>query len=109
MGTSRRSSWRCSKARHLSQWVEPEYPRSAFVREIEDRIPVHALVCRSGRVLDAYALPAYRDIGGTELIERDPKLVAAAVAAVRQYLFHPAKASGQPIATWVESMVIFRR
>ncbi|MEO5618063.1 MAG: hypothetical protein ABIS67_09845, partial [Candidatus Eisenbacteria bacterium] len=42
----------------LIHHVEPEYPRSASARGIEDTIPVRALVCRTGRVLDAHALPS---------------------------------------------------
>ena len=87
---------------------EPEYPRSAWVRGVEDTIHIRALVCRSGRVLDAFALPSYRDIRD-EPIERDPKLVEAAVAAVRQYVFKPGLLAGQPVALWINTAVAFRR
>jgi len=90
--------------------VDPEYPRSAFARGIEDTIPVLALVCGSGRVLDAYVPPSYLDTRDQQpiVIERDPKLVESALVAVRQYIFRPATAAGQPIAVWVFILVAFR-
>lgn len=88
--------------------VEPEYPRSVFVRGIEDTIPMKALVCRSGRVLDAFALPTFANLGDLQPIERDPKLVEAAIAAVRQYVFKPGLAAGQAYAVWVGVPVAFR-
>lgn len=94
---------------HLVQSVEPEYPRSAFVRGIEDTIPVGALLCRTGRVLDAYPLSTYRDTRDVQPIERDPKLVEAAVAAVRHYVFSPGMAAGHPVALWINTAVVFRR
>lgn len=87
--------------------VPPDYPRSDVVREIEDTIPVSALVCRSGHVLDAVALDSYVKVGDLQPIPHDPKMVEAAVAAVRQYVFKPATVSGQPIATWVHVPVRF--
>jgi hypothetical protein len=42
-------------------------------------------------------------------IEDDPKLVEAAIAAVKQYVFSPAMASGYPVAVWVSTLVVFRR
>jgi hypothetical protein len=92
----------------LTHRVAPVYPRSDFVRGIEDTILVNALVCKSGRVLDAYPVRRYRDRNELEPIEDDPKLVDAAVAAVRQDLFVPASSSGQPVAVWVAVPVIFR-
>ncbi len=89
--------------------VDPVYPRSAIIRGVEETIPINALVCRSGRVLDAYALASYRDTRDANPVERDPELVEAALAAVRQYLFKPAMAAGQPIAVWVGIPVRFRR
>lgn len=93
----------------LIHTVDPEYPRSALARGIEDTIPVRALLCRSGRVLDAYVLPTYRVLGDDQPIERDPKLVEAALAAVRQYVFTPGTVSGHPVALWIHIPVAFRR
>jgi hypothetical protein len=92
----------------LLQSVEPEYPRSPYVRGIEDTIHVRALLCRTGFVLDAYALPGYRDTR-EEPIERDPKLVEAAVAAVRQYVFRPGMVAGHAVALWIDTGVAFRQ
>jgi hypothetical protein len=89
--------------------VNPVYPRPDFVRGIEDTALINALVCKSGYVLDAYAIPRYRDRTDVEPIEGDPKFVDAAVAAVRQYVFRPAKSYGQPVAVWVAVPVLFRR
>lgn len=89
--------------------VPPEYPKSDWARAIEDTIPIHALLCRTGHVLDAYALPSYVNVGDRQPIPHDPKLVEAAITAVRQYVFTPAKVSGQAIATWIDIPVAFRR
>lgn len=87
----------------LLREVPPIYPASRFAQGVEDTVVVHALVCRSGKVLDAFAPPTYR--GNTfELIEGDPKLVDAAVAAVKQYEFSRGEAAG-----WYSLKVIFRR
>ena len=88
--------------------VDPVYPRSDFVRGIEDTLIVNALVCRSGHVLDAYAIPRIVRFD-PEPVEIDPKLVDAATAAVKQYLFRPAKSYGQPVAVWVAVLVRFTR
>ncbi len=92
----------------LTHRVDPVYPRSDFVRGVQDTIFVNALVCRSGRVLDAYPVRRYRDRAELEPIEDDPKLVDAAIAAVRQDLFTPASSNGQPVAVWVAVPVVFR-
>ena len=86
--------------------VEPDYPQSELVREIEDTINVRALICRSGSILDAFALPVRRQ---GELIEQDPRLVEAAITAVMQYRFRPGVAGGQALATWIDIPVAFRR
>jgi hypothetical protein len=92
----------------LTHRVDPVYPRSDFVRGIQDTIYVDALVCKSGRVLGVYPVHRFRDRNELEPIEDDPKLVDAAVAAVRQDLFAPASSSGQPVAVWVAVPIVFR-
>ncbi len=89
--------------------VAPDYPRSDWARGIEGTVPVRALLCRTGRVLAAYVLPRYARPGVLEPIPLDPKMAEAAVAAVRQYVFTPAIKSGQPMATWIDVPVPFRR
>lgn len=85
----------------LLRTVPAEDPRSAEARGIKDTIPVMALVCRTGHVLDAYSPPTYRNVGDLQPIGHDPKLVEAAIGAVRQYVFKPALKSGQAIAVWL--------
>ena len=92
---------------NLIHRVDPIYPRSALARGIGARITVSALVCRTGHVLDAYAPLSYRNISDPQPIDYDPKLVDAALAAVRQYVFAPATADGQPVAFWVVTEVVF--
>jgi hypothetical protein len=91
--------------------VEPEYAKSAFARGIEDTIPIRVLVCRSGHVLDAWALRSFRGLPtpNAEPIEHDPKLVEAALAAVRQYVFNPGIVGGHAVAVFVDTQVVFRR
>lgn len=91
------------------RYVEPEYPRSTFNRGIEDTIVCRALVCRSGRLLDVVHVPRFRGPEALQQIQDDPKLVEAALAAVRQYAFSPALAAGQPVAGWVDTFVLFHR
>jgi hypothetical protein len=91
----------------LIQSVEPVYPRGAH--GIEETIVIRALLCRTGRVLDAYALPTYLSPGDDQPVERDPRLVKAAIDAVRQYVFSPGKVAGQPVATWFHTAVALRR
>jgi hypothetical protein len=84
--------------------VLPVYPRSAFVRGITDSVHVRYLVCRTGQVLDALALPKYRDTPtGLELIPYDATLVDAALDAVRQYVHDPGDH-----AYWALAVVPFR-
>ncbi len=88
--------------------VPPDYPSRDRARGIEDTITVRALLCRTGHVLDAYAPPSYANVSDLRPIQHDPKLVEAAIDAVRQYIFTPAMKSGQAIATWIEIPVAFR-
>ena len=92
----------------LVRQVPPDYPQSDLARAVEDTVVVRALLCRTGHVLDAYVPPSYRDLDSPP-IRHDPKLVAAAIAAVRQYVFTPGMKSGQAVATWVDNSVMFRR
>jgi hypothetical protein len=94
---------------NVLQHVAPAYPKDALVRGLEDTIPIQALVCRTGRVLDAYALESYANTDDVHPVEHDPKLVEAAIAAVRQYIFSPARKDGQAMAVWVMVPVAFRR
>jgi hypothetical protein len=88
--------------------VEMQYPRSAQARGVEDTLMVMVLVCRTGHVLDAYAPYSYERIGDLHPIERDAKLVEAALAAARQFVFKPGLKSGQAMATWLGVPMSFR-
>jgi TonB family protein len=84
----------------LISQIEPIYPRSALARGVADTLAVRAYVCRTGRVLSAFVHSES---------SHDPKLVEAAIAAFRQYVFTPAKnSSGEPMAAWVETVVFFK-
>jgi hypothetical protein len=87
--------------------VEPFTRVVSSVRGIRDTLILEVLVCKSGRVLDAYALPRFRSLNDPQPIEDDPKLVDAAIDAVKQYLFQPATSDGQPVAVWVGVRVSF--
>lgn len=74
--------------------VPPEYPRSVAARHLSASLAVHAIVCRSGRVLDASVVWAVGQ-------RPEPELEALAIAAVRQWIFDPARVGGVPVATTV--------
>ena len=74
--------------------VPPRYPPSARARRLEGNLLVQALVCKSGRVLDAVALWG---VGVT----RVPELEDLAVEAAKQWGFKPGLIQGQPVATVV--------
>ena len=69
--------------------VAPVYPESARARGIEGTVELDALVCRSGAVFDTWVRTSI------------PLLDEAADAAVRQWVFRPAKTGGVPMAFWV--------
>lgn len=76
--------------------VSPEYPEEARRASIEGVGLLQALVGRNGRI---------KDVRVTGSI---PALDEAAVAAVRQWEFKPARAKGKPVAVWVAIPVTFR-
>ncbi len=73
--------------------VEPQYPASARARGITGTVPVLALVCRTGRVLDARV--PQMDPAQPELAP----LHEAALEAARQCVFRAPTISGQPVAS----------
>jgi len=80
--------------------VPPRYPPSARARKLEGRFIVNAIVCRSGRVLDASAL---WEVGVTAV----PELEDLAIEAVRQWGFKPGLVQGQAVATVVAIPIQF--
>jgi len=75
--------------------VEPTYPDDARQAGVEGMVMVQALVGKDGFVKDARA------------IQSIPMLDEAAVDAVRQWVFKPARSKGQPVAVWVAVPVRF--
>ena len=75
--------------------VAPAYPLAARKAGVSGTVIVQALVDKQGRVRD------------TRVMKSVPMLDAAAVAAVRRWVFKPARARGQPVAVWVAVPVRF--
>ncbi len=71
------------------------YPDSARAKGIQGTVIVQALVGRDGRVRD------------TRITASVPDLDEAAIAAVRQWRFEPARAKGEAVAVWVAVPVRF--
>lgn len=69
--------------------VTPLYPDIAREASVDGTVMVQALVGRDGRVKD------------TRVVKSIPMLDAAAVAAVRQWVFKPALSNNKPVAVWV--------
>ena len=75
--------------------VIPSYPDSAREAGVEGTVLVHALVCKNGMVF------------ATRVVVSIPLLDAAAVRAVEQWRFTPARIAGQPVAVWVAVPIRF--
>lgn len=73
----------------------PAYPDEARRAGIEGTVTVQALVDREGVVRDA------------RVVRGIPPLDEAALRAVRQWRFRPAKSNGRPIAVWVAVPIRF--
>jgi TonB family protein len=71
--------------------VEPEYPKWAEARGLKGSLVVNALLCRSGRVLDAW-------VTWPEGAEPVPDLESLALSAVRKWSFTPASFRDSPRA-----------
>jgi protein TonB len=84
------------RAPRLLRLVKPEYPQEAFVKKIEGVVYVEILIDATGHVVRA------------RVTRSVPLLDAAAVNAVRQWLFAPAVKGGQPVATVAMAPVTFR-
>ncbi len=79
----------------LIQRTAPSYPETARLAGIDGTVMVQALVGRDGRVKE------------TRIVQSIPILDEAAVQAVRQWVFVPAKLKGKPVAVWVGAPVKF--
>lgn len=83
------------RAPRLLRMIRPEYPQDAFVKKVEGVVHVEILIDASGRVVRA------------RVTRSVPLLDAAAVAAVRQWVFAPAVQGGRPVATVALAPVTF--
>ena len=75
--------------------VPPVYPEVARAANIDGTVLVQALVGKDGHVKD------------TKVLRSIPPLDDAAVNAVRQWVFKPARTAGKPVAVWVAVPVRF--
>ena len=78
-----------------TQRVAPQYPDDARERHIDGTVIVAALVCEHGRVLD------------TRIRSSVPGLNEAAEAAVRQWIFEPARSGARAVSCWTDVPVKF--
>lgn len=76
-----------------------KYPEEARARGEQGTVQVKALVGTDGKVTEVSA-----EAGQAA----SPVLVEAALAAVRQWTFEPARSGGQPCAVWIVVPVAFR-
>ncbi|MCX6551557.1 MAG: energy transducer TonB, partial [Acidobacteria bacterium] len=72
---------------------------SASARRVEDVVVLKVLVAPSGRAEDVQVLRGS---------QKDPAFDAAAMIAVRQWAFTPARKGGQPVASWYNVGVPFQ-
>jgi TonB family protein len=75
--------------------VEPVYPVQARAEKIQGTVVLHILISKEGRVEKA------------EAVSGDPKLIPAAVDAVRQWRYKPATIGGTVIAIDGNASVVF--
>lgn len=79
--------------------VAPVHPPDLARRGIEDVVVLKVLVARDGRAEEVQVLRGSR---------KDDRFDAAAVAAVQQWTFAPARKSGEPVASWYNVGVPFQ-
>lgn len=79
--------------------VAPLYPASAERAGTEDVVVVKVLVGPDGQVADVQILRGS---------QKNPAFDIAAMAAVRQWVFAPARKGGQPVASWYNVGVPFQ-
>ena len=75
--------------------VSPVYPDIAREAGVDGQVLVQALVGKDGHVKD------------TRVVKSIPMLDAAAVAAVKQWVFKPALSNNKPVAVWVAVPIKF--
>jgi protein TonB len=80
----------------LLRQVKPTYPPEAFVKKVEGTVVLEIVIDESGRV------------ARTRIVQSVPLLNAAAVDAVRQWVFTPAQKQGRVVACIALAPVSFR-
>jgi len=75
------------------------YPQEAKARGIQGSVVVRALVGKDGGV---------REVSEDSTQSASPLLVQAAMAAVRQWKFEPARAKGAPVEIWISVPVHYK-
>lgn len=75
--------------------IPPSYPDIAREAGVDGTVMVQALVGKDGKVHD------------TRVVKSIPMLDAAAIAAVKQWVFKPALSNNKPVAVWVAVPVKF--
>jgi len=84
------------RAPRLLRSVKPSYPQDAFVKKVQGVVLLEILIDDGGRVVDA------------RVIQSIPLLDAAAIAAVKQWVFQPALRRGRPVPTLARAPITFR-
>ena len=79
----------------LTTRVEPRYPQLAIQTQREGRVELHALISTEGR------------IESLEVISGDPLFIQSALAAVREWRYHPTILNGRPIEVDTRITVIY--
>jgi protein TonB len=79
----------------LTTRVEPRYPQLAIQIQREGRVELHALISMEGR------------IESLEVISGDPLFIQSALAAVREWRYHPTILNGRPIEVDTRITVIY--
>jgi TonB family protein len=75
--------------------VRPEYPKEARARELEGAVALDILIDDKGTV---------RDIA---VVDGDPLFRPAAIAAMKKFVFRPAKVDGKPVAVRIRYSLKF--
>ena len=80
----------------LLKQTRPRYPQEAFVKKVEGTVVLELLIDAAGRVARA------------RVVQSVPALDAAALEAVREWVFSPAIKQGRPVPTAAMAPVSFR-
>lgn len=87
----------------------PIFPKGGWARDVGGTVILHALICRSGRVLAAYVHSRRLEPADNHSSGHDKRLDEAALAVVLQYIYKPAMTGGRAVASWVEIPITFKR